>query len=357
MPKRKFIDGIRSLMPWLRFGRPRLITAPEFRNAAANERLRLYRNGSFLTVALFYSDDRLSADVLSVLEQQLRKYLSPIDTAGLTHDGCVGVLLPGYPAEDARSMAETVIEFCRTQDLHVQYELICYPDEPFDKLVDNSHEHWQSENANSSPAGVIFAVSIPVGKRLIDIGVSSIALLLTSPLILIAAFFIKTTSNGTVFYSQRRTGQSGEPFTIYKLRTMRMDADRHIADMRQMNELDGPAFKLKNDPRVLPVGKILRSLSIDELPQLWNVIIGDMSLVGPRPLPVDEASELTFWERERHDVKPGITGPWQVSGRNEISFAAWMRLDVDYARNNDLWKDCLILMRTIPAVLSGRGAS
>ena len=160
----------------------------------------------------------------------------------------------------------------------------------------------------------------------------------------------------TIIFRQRRAGLGGKPFTIYKFRTMCVGAERQQAELRKLNEQDGPAFKLARDPRVTWIGNILRKTSIDELPQLWNVIKGDMSLVGPRPLPVAESDDCAQWQRRRLEVTPGLTCVWQVEGRSQVTFDEWVRMDVKYMRRRTLLHDLLIMIRTVPAVLLKRGA-
>jgi lipopolysaccharide/colanic/teichoic acid biosynthesis glycosyltransferase len=172
------------------------------------------------------------------------------------------------------------------------------------------------------------------------------------------ALAIKFTSPGPALFRQKRSGLNGRPFTIYKFRTMATNAEQFKHELEAMNEMSGPVFKVTNDPRITPVGKILRKYSLDELPQLFNVVRAEMSLVGPRPLPVDEVKRFeNLAHRRRLSVKPGLTCLWQVSGRNQISdFREWVRLDLEYIDNWSLWLDLKILFRTIPAVLRGTGA-
>ncbi|MDD5504120.1 MAG: sugar transferase [Candidatus Omnitrophica bacterium] len=194
-------------------------------------------------------------------------------------------------------------------------------------------------------------------KRGIDIMASLIGLIILSPVFLITALLIKLTSTGPVFFLQKRAGLNGREFVLYKFRTMYNDADKKRGQMESLNEMDGPVFKIKNDPRITPAGKMLRKLSIDELPQLLNVLIGNMSLVGPRPLPVYEVGKFEPWQRRRLSMRPGITCLWQVSGRNRIqSFDDWMKLDLDYIDKWHLRLDFFILFKTIPVVLFGVGA-
>lgn len=196
-----------------------------------------------------------------------------------------------------------------------------------------------------------------VVKRWIDVGVSAGILLLLAPLFLLIALGIRWTSPGPIFFTQRRVGLGGRVFDLYKFRSMQLGAESMLPELLNQNEMSGPAFKMKNDPRVTSFGRLLRRYSLDELPQLWNVIKGDMSLVGPRP-PVP--GEVTLYERRdrrRLSMRPGLTCTWQVSGRNEIvDFNSWVKLDLEYIDNWSLQRDLLLLFRTIPAVLFGTGA-
>jgi len=195
-------------------------------------------------------------------------------------------------------------------------------------------------------------------KQVIDFMGALGLLLLLSPLMLVVAVAIKRTSRGPVFFKQLRSGLNGQPFTMLKFRSMVSDAEQRKHELEALNEMSGPVFKVTNDPRVTPIGQWLRKKSIDELPQLWNVLRGDMSLVGPRPLPVDEVNRFDdFSHRRRLSVKPGLTCLWQVSGRNNVKdFKTWVRLDLEYIDNWSLWLDIKILLRTIPVVLLGTGA-
>lgn len=193
-------------------------------------------------------------------------------------------------------------------------------------------------------------------KRLIDVISSSVLLLFLSPLFAIVSVLIKATSKGPIFFKQERVTYNGRVFTFLKFRTMIEDAEALKKDLMALNEMDGPVFKIKNDPRVTKVGRILRKTSIDELPQLINVFMGDMSLVGPRPPIPGEVSQYDLTTRRRLSMRPGITCIWQVSGRNAIPFEKWMELDMEYIDNWSLRLDLKILAKTIPAVLRGSGA-
>jgi exopolysaccharide biosynthesis polyprenyl glycosylphosphotransferase len=183
-------------------------------------------------------------------------------------------------------------------------------------------------------------------------------IIVASPVMLAVALLVKFTSPGPVFFRQQRSGLNGAPFNIYKFRTMTSNAEQLKHELAAMNEMSGPVFKVTNDPRVTPVGKWLRKWSLDELPQLFNVLRGEMSLVGPRPLPVDEVKRFNdLAHRRRLSVKPGLTCLWQVRGRNKISdFKEWVRLDLEYIDNWSIWLDVKILLQTLPAVLRTTGA-
>lgn len=185
---------------------------------------------------------------------------------------------------------------------------------------------------------------------------SLILLLLTSPLFLAAAVTIKLTSPGPVFYRQTRAGLNGRKFTVCKFRSMRVDSEQEVEELKRYNEMSGPVFKMKNDPRVTPIGGILRRTSIDELPQLINVLKGEMSLVGPRPPLPAEIDQYDRWQRRRLSVKPGMTCLWQISGRNKVDFKEWMDLDLLYIDNWSLWLDIRILLKTLVIVIRGDGA-
>jgi len=195
-------------------------------------------------------------------------------------------------------------------------------------------------------------------KRAMDVIASALGLLVLLPLFLAVAVLIKLGSKGPVFFKQTRIGKNKRKFTLYKFRTMVQDAEQKMAEVEHLNEMTGPVFKIKNDPRVTRIGKWLRIASIDELPQLFNVLIGDMSLVGPRPMSLRDFLLFKIdWHHRRFSVKPGITCFWQVYGRNTVGFEEWMRLDAHYVDTWSLWTDVKILFKTIPAVLKGSGAA
>lgn len=211
--------------------------------------------------------------------------------------------------------------------------------------------HITSHSGSSDTAALMM-------KRVLDVFVSTILLFLLAPLMVVAAVLIKFDSEGPVFFRQERVGLNKRRFRIFKLRTMVVNAEKMMVELQAMNEVSGPVFKIKADPRCTRIGTFLRRTSIDELPQLLNVVIGHMSLVGPRPLPVRDYEGFNEdWQRRRFSIRPGITCLWQVRGRSDIPFDKWMELDLQYMDEWSLWLDLKILARTVPAVLKGSGAA
>lgn len=213
-------------------------------------------------------------------------------------------------------------------------------------------EDWRSE---------IRVAKIPfinrIVKRTLDVTLSAVGILAISPILAIIAIGVKATSRGPILYSHDRVGVGGKLFKCYKFRTMVVNAEEQKAALEKINQMDGPVFKAKNDPRVTGAfGRFLRRASLDELPQLFNVLLGDMSLVGPRPPLEKEVVAYKKWQIRRLSVTPGITCTWQVSGRNEIGFDDWMRLDLDYIDNWSIARDFTLLFKTVGAVVTARGA-
>lgn len=193
---------------------------------------------------------------------------------------------------------------------------------------------------------------------MLDLLIAGTALVALFPLLILVAIVIKLDSKGPVFFIQKRVGYNRRLFSLIKFRTMVVNAEARLKEIEHLNEKQGPIFKIRNDPRLTRVGRWLRKTSVDEFPQFINVVLGDMSLVGPRPLSLRDAVGLEeAWQKRRFSVKPGITGLWQVSGRSNLSFEQWMRLDVEYIDQWSLTLDCQILLRTVPAVITGNGAA
>lgn len=193
-------------------------------------------------------------------------------------------------------------------------------------------------------------------KRLIDIICSFVGILVLSPLFIIIAIIVKFTSKGPVFFSQKRVGRNGKEFDMYKFRSMVVNAEELKEKLAAQNEMSGPMFKMKDDPRVTKVGKFIRKTSLDELPQLWNILKGDMSLVGPRPSLPKEVAQFDEWMYKRLEVKPGLTCYWQVSGRNNIDFEDWMKLDIRYVEEKNLWIDIKLIFKTVGVLFGDKNA-
>jgi lipopolysaccharide/colanic/teichoic acid biosynthesis glycosyltransferase len=224
-----------------------------------------------------------------------------------------------------------------------------------DQAAEPDHAAFVARMA-AAPLESLLVRKLPLWKRLLDVAGAGAGLVALAPLFVIIALAVKLTSRGPTLFAQWRSGLGGRPFKMFKFRTMAVDAEARQAELRPASEQDGPAFKLKRDPRVTLIGRLLRKTSIDELPQLWNVLKGEMTLVGPRPLPCDETEACRPWQRRRLAVTPGLTCFWQVEGRSQVSFDDWMRADLRYVRRRSLWTDLRLILRTVPAVLFGRGA-
>ena len=193
-------------------------------------------------------------------------------------------------------------------------------------------------------------------KRIMDVVCSVLALIVLLPVFLITAIAIWIEDGGPVIYVQERNGVNGKVFRMYKFRSMCKDAEKLHKELLKQNELDGPVFKIKKDPRVTKVGRIIRRISVDELPQLINILKGEMSVVGPRPLATYETEKCNAYQKRRMAVKPGLTCYWQCSGRNELSFDEWIKLDIRYIEEANLWIDIKIILKTVRTVVRGKGA-
>lgn len=193
-------------------------------------------------------------------------------------------------------------------------------------------------------------------KRIMDIVGSLCGVVVLSPIFLITALAVYLEDGQSPIFSHIRVGKNGHLFRIYKFRSMHVNAENKLKDLQELNEADGPVFKIEKDPRITKVGAFIRRTSIDEIPQLWNILMGDMSIVGPRPPLPNEVEKYTEYQKQRLLVKPGLTCYWQCSGRSSLSFEEWMKLDVKYICERGLWTDIKIILKTIPAVLKGDGA-
>ena len=266
----------------------------------------------------------------------------------------VDEVIVALPLKSFYDQAYRIIAICEEQGVIIRYlsnifDVRNRSDPRFDSLESYSVIKLSRETIYGYPS---------VAKRLMDITLATILLIILFPIFIAMAVAIKITSPGPILFIQERVGYGKRIFRLYKFRTMVANAERQQTHIQDLNEASGPVFKIKNDPRITPIGKYLRKFSIDELPQLINVVKGDMSIVGPRPLPVRDYKGFSKdWHRRRFSVRPGITCLWQVNGRCKIQFEEWMKLDMEYIDHWSLWLDLKILLKTIPAVFRGIGAA
>jgi len=268
-------------------------------------------------------------------------------------DHVIDEVVLALPIKSFYSQTDKLIAFCREQGIIVRVLSDFFDFASGQTRVDQFETNSVVSFYNSPIDGKSVAA-----KRMLDIAVSSLLLLPLCPMLLVVAILIRLDSLGPALFAQERVGLNKRRFRMYKFRTMVVNAEKLQAQLESRNEAQGPVFKMKEDPRITRIGKFLRKTSIDELPQLINVLKGDMSLVGPRPLPVrDYVGFNEDWQRRRFSVRPGITCLWQIRGRSSISFDQWMELDMEYIDQWSLWLDMKILVKTIPAVVKGSGAA
>jgi lipopolysaccharide/colanic/teichoic acid biosynthesis glycosyltransferase len=343
-----------------------LLNDEEFRFAADCERMRVDRNGSVLSLVLIRlpRSGSLAAD-LEFMSRLLEGRLRVTDTPGLLKDGRIAILLPDTPTEGAWKVAADISEVFPPGPTRPECDVLAYP--PHQRIHPRQGDReetprefdeelaGQELNAEQAAGEFFFASPLPRWKRTVDVVGGAVGMLIAAPVILAAAAAVRLTSPGPAFFVQRREGLGGRTFDMWKLRTMRLDADERKHELMALNQQDGPAFKMRNDPRITRIGRLLRWTSIDELPQLWNVLRGEMSLVGPRPLPVAESLACQSWQRRRLSVTPGITCTWQVEGRGEVKFDDWVRMDLRYVRRRGPWEDFKLIALTLPALLFHRG--
>jgi len=281
-----------------------------------------------------------------------RRYpLMPLDQLPqLLHSHVVDEVLFAVNREDLAGL-EPLMQQCEQEGIHMRMHLDFLP-QGFNHVFVEHLGQIPLLTFASSPQND-FALAF---KRMVDMLVAVTALILLSPVFLLLAILIKLASRGPVFYRQTRCGLGGRRFRLLKFRSMVANADQLLPQLEKFNELDGPAFKMRNDPRCTRIGRWMRVLSLDELPQLWNVLLGHMSLVGPRPPLPEEVDQYHSWQRRRLRMRPGMTCLWALQGRSQLRFDNWVRLDLLYIDNWSVWLDFKILLKTIPAVLTGRGA-
>lgn len=387
------------------------LSEKEMERLLVKERVRCDRYQQFFSLVIvhFNSAPEIS---LATQEQTLVRLLvgklRVIDDIGYLRKGGLGVLLPMTDAQGGHVVLRKILKCAEEYGLSIEADVFSYHgrnDSPnqdwksgdtpsalesegeYDTASKGSEEmeqpedqvqafrsHWDATGtslmnsrsalrmdstthsfANDSTELLkLCSGTYPSWKRQVDIVGATIGLAAGLPILVAAGLAIKLTSRGPILFAQNRGGQYGRPFVIYKLRTMSVDAEQTKHLLQERNERDGPAFKMKNDPRVTLVGRFLRATGIDELPQLINVLKGDMAIVGPRPLPMVEEHECLPWQRRRLDTKPGITCLWQISKSRQMTFDEWMRLDLKYLRKRSPLYDAALILRTIKAVVTGR---
>ena len=364
-----FIFGRRKMNP----EDDNIKTSAAFHATLAKERARADRNShGFSLVSFKVGPLDYGTDTTKYFIDQLKKQVRITDQIGWLDNYTIGVLLFNTPSAEASKFIER-IQRIYPHKKFFKYSISSYPEGKTDHsdieetgefchhsipVSASSHDHHSAtDEQHALSLQPIFFNKTSIAKRLADIVLSILALIVLSPLLSIIAIAVKCTSKGPIFFRQKRAGLGGVPFTFLKFRTMQIDADKKKSELLSFNERTGPVFKMENDPRVTKLGIFLRQWSLDELPQLINVLMGDMSLVGPRPPSMDEVEEYESWHNYRLEVQPGMTCIWQVYARGEKSFENWVRLDIKYKREQSFLLDMKLLALTIPAVLSRRGAS
>jgi exopolysaccharide biosynthesis polyprenyl glycosylphosphotransferase len=316
---------------------------------ALSESIRDHRYWGFKIVGFVSHPSRDSSEV----PEECQPYLGTIDDIPrLVEESVIDDVVFCVSRRDLDRMEDLFLEL-HEQGIRTRFALNLFP---------HTKARARMEEVDGVPL-LTFSTAperlLPLAmKRSLDVLLSLLVAFLAIPVVLMIALAIRLgQGGGAVLYSQTRCGLNGRRFTLYKFRTMIEGAETRQQELLHLNEMNGPVFKVKKDPRVTRVGRLLRRFSLDELPQLWNVLRGDMSLVGPRPPIPDEVAKYQRWQRRRLSMKPGLTCLWQVSGRNQIDFDRWIHLDLEYIDTWSPWLDMKILLRTVPAVLSGRGAS
>jgi lipopolysaccharide/colanic/teichoic acid biosynthesis glycosyltransferase len=349
------------LLGWLRPAAPSsapICSAIEFRAVIEREQMRSSRTGGMFVLVVFSLNSTDARRQRRELSRALGSRLRATDAAGFVDDQLV-VMLPETTRDGADLVAKEIWAHTGLPQ-SPEFDLFTCPESVTEDIypaaIANLLLHNPTSNTNRSVRRFA-ARPLPDWKRAFDIAAALCGLLLVSPILIVAILAIKLTSRGPILFTQMRTGHGGQRFKIYKLRTMLADSDKIKDQLRALSEQDGPAFKMKNDPRLTRVGAYLRKTAIDELPQLWNVLIGDMTMVDPRPLACDEADQCLEWQNERLNAMPGLTCSWQSSaGRSRISFSKWMRMDIRYARTFSFWQDLKLIGRTAIAVVMHRAS-
>lgn len=327
------------------------------RSAVARERLRCDRTQRRLALAIFdFAAAENSGPELARLAEIMVARLRQTDDVGRWSASELAALLPDTDAAGAWKVVDDLLARYGAEHPRPEVRVYEYPSPPTDSDAEESGPQEKSL-PTAAPLEALFAQPLPLWKRGLDVVGAAFGLVLLSPLLLATAIAVWATSPGPILFLQRRQGLGGKNFTLCKFRTMYVDAEERKATLLALNEQDGPAFKIQNDPRITPIGTFLRKSCIDELPQLWNVLWGEMTLVGPRPLEFKEQRHVLPWQRRRLEVTPGLTCIWQVDGGKRVSFAEWMRMDRQYMESSSLWQDLVLIARTALKVVLFRAST
>ncbi len=382
---------------WKR-GSVNVLSVSKFQEILDLERERVDRNNGTFSLVSFNAHgikDVNNDDFQEIIKVIKSRKLRRVDKFGLCCGFRIGVMLYNTGAKGAEYYAKCIIDELKKRIPDIDCTIYTYPDdfkhrngdkrstngfrsndtqEDFQKTSrDASYTKYVEEkelvldeNVSLTPLRVCSSkvlkvkgslnIKAAIGKRIVDIVGSTLLILLFSPVMLATAVAIKLTSHGPIVFKQQRAGVCGNPFTLYKFRSMVIDAEEKKSELFRHNLRTGPVFKMENDPRVTHIGRIIRKWSVDEMPQFFNVLKGDMSLVGPRPPTMDEVAKYFNWHNRRFDIKPGITCIWQVYARHNKCFEGWVRLDIKYIRSQSFLLDLKILFLTIPAVVLRKGA-
>ncbi len=332
-----------------------------FRIILERERSRTDRNGHELALIIFDLSEENNAKFIVTLIRAMKLRARTVDRFGWYSDGLIGAVLPNTTRKGGMKFAHDICKkVMKKKSSPPDFKVYSYPTKwlPTKSQLIKEKLRSRKQKPIEFIDGVdpVFVKKMPVWKRILDVFVSLIVLLFTSPIFIFVPLIIKIVSPGPVFFKQDRVGYGGRIFTFLKFRTMKVNTDTttHENYLNELIKTEKPMIKLDkgNDPRIIPFGTFFRKSCIDELPQLFNVLKGEMSLIGPRPCLTYEAREYLKWHKYRFDIKPGMSGLWQVSGKNRLSFKEMIRLDIKYAKKFSIWMDLSILFLTVPAVIS-----
>jgi lipopolysaccharide/colanic/teichoic acid biosynthesis glycosyltransferase len=340
----------------------------EFHSILKVERARADREGPSFSLVLFEISEIYTDKYVKEFVELLKVRVRMVDYIGWFDANTIGVILFATELHGANQFILDVEK--KTRTILPAYTIFSYPDHWLNRKDETAHKQEKADAVPVTAGGDsrsgnprysigrikdFFVTPVPLWKRIVDIAGSLFGILILSPVFILTALYIKIVSPGPVFFTQKRVGHKGELFTFFKFRTMKVnnDVSNHQAYLKSLIGGDAPMVKLdteKKDSRVIPGGEILRKSCIDELPQLFNVLRGEMSLIGPRPCIEYEAKEFDTWHHQRFNILPGMTGLWQVSGKNSLTFKQMIRLDIVYGNRMSLWLDLKILLLTIPTV-------